>query len=161
MNNKTLDYYNQNAAAFIAGTVSVDFKEIQDKFMNALCGKRILDFGCGSGRDTKFFIEAGFDVVATDGSEEMCKCASEYTGIHVRKMLFQELDEKERYNGIWACSSILHLPKMELKKVFIKMVEALCFDGIIYTSFKYGIFEGEKNGRYFTVSKVSSPSASV
>ena len=126
MNNKTLDYYNQNAAAFIAGTVSVDFKETQDKFIDALCGKQILDFGCGSGRDTKYFIEAGLDVVATDGSEEMCKCASEYTGIHVQKMLFQELDEKERYNGIWACSSILHLPETELKKVFIKMAEALC-----------------------------------
>ena len=150
MNNKTLDYYNQNAAAFIAGTVSVDFKETQDKFIDALCGKQILDLGCGSGRDTKYFIEAGLDVVATDGSEEMCKCASEYTGIHVQKMLFQELDAKERYNGIWACSSILHLPETELKKVFIKMAEALCSDGIIYTSFKYGIFEGEKNGRYFT-----------
>ena len=44
MNNKTLDYYNQNAAAFIAGTVSVDFKETQDKFIDALCGKKILDF---------------------------------------------------------------------------------------------------------------------
>ena len=78
MNNKTLDYYNQNAAAFIAGTVSVDFKETQDKFIDALCGKQILDFGCGSGRDTKYFIEAGLDVVATDGSrvsilEFMCK----------------------------------------------------------------------------------------
>ena len=123
MNNKTLDYYNQNAAAFIAGTVSVDFKETQDKFIDALCGKKILDFGCGSGRDTKYFIEAGLDVVATDGSEEMCKCASEYTGIHVQKMLFQELDENERYNGIWACSSILHLPETELKKFLLKWLK--------------------------------------
>ena len=150
MNNKTLDYYNQNAAAFIAGTVSVDFKETQDKFIDALCGKQILDFGCGSGRDTKYFIEAGLDVVATDGSEEMCKCESEYTGIHVQKMLFQELDEKERYNGIWACSSILHLSKKELLPVIRKMCDALKDNGVIYTSFKYGDFEGERNGRYFT-----------
>ena len=150
MNNKTLDYYNQNAAAFIAGTVSVDFKETQDKFIDALCGKQILDFGCGSGRDTKYFIEAGLDVVATDGSEEMCKCASEYTGIHVQKMLFQELDEKERYNGIWACSSILHLSKKELLPVIRKMCDALKDNGVVYTSFKYGDFEGERNGRYFT-----------
>jgi cyclopropane fatty-acyl-phospholipid synthase-like methyltransferase len=110
----------------------------------------VLDFGCGSGRDTKYFIEAGFEVVATDGSEELCKSASEYTGITVKQMLFQELDETASYDGIWACSSILHLPKKELEAVFTKMIRALCNDGIIYTSFKYGTFEGERNGRFFT-----------
>lgn len=150
MSNKTLDYYNQNADAFVEGTVLVDFKKTQDKFIDALKGERVLDFGCGSGRDTKYFIEAGLDVVATDGSEELCKRASEYTGIPVQKMFFQELADKSRYDGIWACSSILHLPKDELKKVFLKMIDALQMNGIIYTSFKYGDFEGERNGRYFT-----------
>jgi hypothetical protein len=70
--------------------------------------------------------------------------------IKVKKMLFKELEEIEKYDGIWACSSILHLPKRELKAVFEKMVKALKKDGIIYTSFKYGDFEGERNGRYFT-----------
>jgi hypothetical protein len=65
-------------------------------------------------------------------------------------MLFQELDETASYDGIWACSSILHLPKKELEVVFVKMIRALCNDGIIYTSFKYGTFEGERNGRFFT-----------
>ncbi len=150
MNNKTLDYYNLNADQFAKGTVSVDFKKTQDRFIGALQGKRILDFGCGSGRDTKYFIDAGFEVVAIDGSEELCKSASEYTGITVKQMLFQELDEIDNYDGIWACSSILHLPKKELEAVFAKMIRALCNDGIIYTSFKYGTFEGERNGRFFT-----------
>ena len=150
MENKTLDYYKQNADNFVKGTVSVDFKETQDRFIKELCGKRVLDFGCGSGRDTKYFLEAGFDVVAIDGCEELCKIASEYTGIQVKHMLFQELDEVNRYDGIWACSSILHLSKSELKKVLLKMKDALSENGIIYTSFKYGDFEGERNGRYFT-----------
>ena len=64
MRNKTIDYYNQNAETFVHGTVSVDFKEVQDKFLRLLAGKRVLDFGCGSGRDTKYFIERGLDVVA-------------------------------------------------------------------------------------------------
>lgn len=59
MINKTLDYYNKNAESFIQGTVSADLKDIQDKFLNKLSGNKILDFGCGSGRDTKSFIEAG------------------------------------------------------------------------------------------------------
>ena len=73
MSNKTIDYYNQNADSFVQGTVSVDFKKTQDKFLRLLTGKTILDFGCGSGRDTKYFLESGFDVTATDGSEELCK----------------------------------------------------------------------------------------
>ena len=151
MDNKTLDYYNQNADAFVAGTVSVDFKHTQDKFLCRLNpGDYVLDFGCGSGRDTKYFIEAGIKVDAIDGSEELCRIASEYTGIKVKKMLFQELNVHEKYDGIWACSSILHLPKEELKPVFKKMILALKKHGVIYTSFKYGVFEGERNGRYFT-----------
>ena len=65
-------------------------------------------------------------------------------------MLFQELDEIEGYDGIWACSSILHLPKQELLTVIQKMCNALKDNGVIYTSFKYSNFEGERNGRYFT-----------
>lgn len=151
MSDKTLDYYNQNADAFVAGTVSVDFKQTQDRFLKRLhSGEYVLDFGCGSGRDTKYFLEAGLRVDATDGSEELCRIASDYTGIEVKRMLFQELDEHEKYDGIWACSSILHLSKEELKNVFWKMIAALKRNGIIYTSFKYGEFEGERNGRYFT-----------
>ena len=89
-------------------------------------------------------------VDATDGSEELCRLASEYTGIPVRQMLFEELDAKAQYDGIWACSSILHLSKESLKDVLKKMIAALKEHGIIYTSFKYGTFEGERNGRFFT-----------
>lgn len=150
MVNKTLNYYNQNADSFIEGTVSVNFKEVQDKFLQMLSGKKILDFGCGSGRDTMYFLKSGFDVTATDGSEELCKYASEYTGIQVKQMLFQDLDEVDYYDGIWACSSILRLSKNELRIVMNKMSRALKSGGIIYTSFKYGNFEGERNGRFFT-----------
>ena len=151
MNNKTLDYYNQNADKFFSGTVSVDFTQTQNKFLYYLnAGDSILDFGCGSGRDTKYFLEAGMKVDAIDGSEEMCRIASEYTGIEVQQMLFQELDAHDQYDGIWACASILHLPKNDLKIVLQKMATALKKHGFIYTSFKYGEFEGERNGRYFT-----------
>ena len=111
---------------------------------------KILDFGCGSGRDTKFFLERGYRVDAVDGSEELCRIASDYTGIQVRQMLFQDLDAVEQYDGIWACSSILHLKKEELRAVILKMITALKSAGYIYTSFKYGTFEGYRKQRYFT-----------
>lgn len=147
----TLAYYNENADSFIEGTVSVDFRQTQDRFLNRLdSGALILDFGCGSGRDTKYFLARGYQVEATDGSEALCGRASEYTGIQVKRMLFQALDVQEKYDGIWACSSILHLPKTDLRAVLKKMAAALKEKGVAYTSFKYGEFEGERNGRYFT-----------
>lgn len=151
MKNNTLNYYNTNAHSFVSSTLSVDFTQMQDKFLNLLPQTAsILDFGCGSGRDTKYFLDAGMQVDAMDGSEELCRLASEYTGIPVRQMLFEELDAKAQYDGIWACSSILHLPKESLKDVLRKMIAALKEHGIIYTSFKYGTFEGERNRRFFT-----------
>lgn len=151
MEHNTLDYYNTNANAFVSSTLSVDFSQTQDKFLNLLPPTAsILDFGCGSGRDTKYFLDVGMQVDATDGSEELCRLASEYIGIPVRQMLFEDLDAKAQYDGIWACSSILHLPKAALKDVLKKMIAALKEHGIIYTSFKYGTFEGERNGRFFT-----------
>lgn len=113
-------------------------------------GASILDFGCGSGRDTKYFLKKGYDVTAMDGSAELCKLASAFSGVDVKEMLFQDLDAINVYDGIWACSSILHLPKKDLSSVFWKMCSALKDNGIIYTSFKYGDFEGKRNGRYFT-----------
>ncbi|MBQ3513807.1 MAG: class I SAM-dependent methyltransferase [Lachnospiraceae bacterium] len=147
---ETILYYNQNAESFISTTQNVSFLSVQSKFLKKLHqNASILDFGCGSGRDTKYFLEQGYSVEAIDGSEELCKLASVFTGIEVKHMLFNELEEMDKYDGIWACSSILHLPYAELVDVIKKMVIALKDNGIIYTSFKYGIFEGMRNGRYF------------
>ena len=147
----TLDYYNRNAGSFTSTTVDVEFTDIQDWFLRYLePGALILDFGCGSGRDSRYFLSKGFMVEACDGSEEMVRAASKTAGIPVRKMLFEELDEEERYDGIFACASILHVPFEELPDILAKMERALKNDGAIYVSFKYGDFEGERNGRYFT-----------
>ena len=147
----TIDYYNYNAENFIENTQNVDMRPTQDKFLQLLnAGDFILDFGCGSGRDTKYFLDQGYQVTAIDGSAELCRLASAFTGIEVKEMLFQELDDMSTYDGIWACSSILHLPKNELLLVIRKMSDALKSIGVIYTSFKYSNFEGVCNGRYFT-----------
>lgn len=151
MKNQTIEYYNENAKQFVETTANVEFYHMQNRFLEKLeDGAEILDFGCGSGRDTKYFLEQGYQVDAIDGSEELCKMASELTGIQVKHMYFQELSEVEKYDGIWACSSILHLDHNDLEEVMKKMAVAVKTNGIIYTSFKYGTFSGERNGRYFT-----------
>ena len=151
MNKDTINYYNKNASVFFEDTVSVEFYEIQDRFLKYLTpGMDILDFGCGSGRDAKYFINKNYKVDAIDGSEEMCKLASNYTGINVKHMMFEDIEYANKYHGVWACSSILHLPYNNLKSVFIKIARALKDEGVFYTSFKYSNFEGLRNGRYFT-----------
>lgn len=151
MNNiNTIQYYNLNAKEFVDQTVGVDFASTQKRFTDKLLnGASVLDFGCGSGRDTKHFLEMGYQVDAIDGSVELCKLASDFTGVNVKHMYFEELSEVERYDAIWACASILHLPTEALKGVMEKMITSLRNEGIIYTSFKYGDYEGERNGRYF------------
>ena len=134
--NNTIDYYDSCADEFYKSTVNVEFTTMQEHFLAKLKkGSNILDFGCGSGRDTKYFLEQGYDVEAIDGSAELCKLAGKLTGIKVKNILFQELSEVEKYDGIWACSSILHLPVRELTEVMRKMMIALKKNGIIYTSF--------------------------
>jgi len=148
---ETLHFYEQNAAAFASGTRTADMSEAQSRFVACIPPNGlILDFGCGSGRDTKKFLDAGFQVEAADGSEEICALATAYTEIPVKKMLFSELDACDRYDGIWACASILHLPRAELAEVIEKTEKALKRGGVLYASFKYGDHEGMRNGRYFT-----------
>lgn len=148
---RTVDYYDQNPDAFVEKTLTADMSKTRVRFLQHVqANGLILDFGCGSGRDTKAFMEAGYRVEATDGSEEMCVRASEYAGIPVRKMLFGELDAVNRYDGIWACASILHLPKEELLDVTRKIARALKTGGVFYTSFKYGDFGGIRGDRYYS-----------
>ncbi|WP_321024130.1 class I SAM-dependent methyltransferase [Eisenbergiella porci] len=147
---QTLNYYNQNAARFSNSTQSLDFASVQDKFLSFLPPQaHILDFGCGPGRDIKYFLAHGYPTDAIDGSGELCRIASQYTGIQVKQMLFQELNAAEEYDGIWACSSILHSTYNDLKDILKKLARALKKEGILYMSFKYGDFEGIRNGRYF------------
>ena len=147
----TLEYYDRNSGRFTADTANVEFTQIQDLFLGYLSpGARILDFGCGSGRDSRYFLSKGFEVEACDGSQEMVRIASESTGIEVRKMLFEELAEVDRYDGIFACASILHVPYAQLGDILAKTARALKDNGILYASFKFGTFEGMRNGRYFT-----------
>ena len=147
----TLQYYQENAGVFVEGTVSADMHDARTRFLRLLPSQAyILDFGCGSGRDTKAFLEQGCRVDAADGSAELCRMATELTGIQVKQMLFEELSTVEQYDGIWACASILHLPRKELGGILQKISDALKPGGVLYSSFKYGDFEGIRRGRYFT-----------
>lgn len=148
---KTIEYYNSNAEEFYKATVNADMSaqyKLFEKYLGG--GAHILDCGCGSGRDSKHFLENGFGVTAIDGSEELCKKASELAGLEVKHMYFQDLNFDNEFDGVWACASLLHIEKGELPDVLTKITKALRGGGVLYVSFKYGDFSGERNGRFFT-----------
>jgi len=141
--NNTLNYYNKNAELYFKQTVEADLEENYNRFLSKIAkNSYILDFGCGSGRDSKFFIENGYKVKAIDGSKQMCELARKYINQEVECMDFSELSDEDTYDAIWACSSILHVKEEELPNILAKMVRALKSNGIIYMCFKKG--EGYK-----------------
>ena len=148
---KTIDYYNKHAEEFTASTFEVNMESLYQPFLAELPeGARILDVGCGSGRDTLAFKNKGYQVDAIDYSEELVKKASRLTGIPIKLKSFYEVDDYEAYDGIWACASLLHCERTRLKEVIGKLVSALKPNGVLYMSFKYGNGDREKDGRQFT-----------
>ncbi len=147
----SIEYYNQNAADYFEHTVDIDMQDSWDKFSGLLPeGGSILDLGCGSGRDSAYFISRGFDVTAMDASEEMCELASIHIGQDVLQLSFDEIDFIEVFDGIWACASLLHVPSSRIDDIFNKVIDSLKINGVLFVSFRYGDFEGERDGRYYT-----------
>ena len=148
---KTIDYYNKHAEEFTASTFEVDMESLYQPFLVFLPeSAKILDVGCGTGRDTLAFKNKGYHVDAIDYSEELVKKAAELTGIQVKYQSFYDLSEVAVYDGIWACASLLHCERNRLAEVLQKTLRALKPHGVIYMSFKYGDSDREKDGREFT-----------
>ncbi len=146
----SIEYYSQNASEYFEHTVDIDMKEDWERFTELLPeGGSILDLGCGSGRDSEHFISLGFDVTAMDASEEMCDLASIHIGQDVLNLTFDEIDFEEVFDGIWACASLLHVSGSRIDDIMDKVVKSLKGDGVLFMSFHYGDFEGERSSRYY------------
>ena len=149
--NETLQYYNEHAADFAADTQQSDMSERYVSFLSRVkVGGHILDLGCGAGRDSAQFLKRGYQVTAVDGSEELCRIAENFIGQKVYHMYFQDITWQKQFDGVWACSSLLHCTIEELPDILQKVSDSLKENGILYLSFKYGDFSGMRNGRYFT-----------
>ncbi|WP_035765771.1 class I SAM-dependent methyltransferase [Butyrivibrio sp. NC2002] len=139
MVDKNVEYYNENADSFFAGSVNADMSYERNRFISLLPKHaHVLDAGCGSGRDSKAFLNAGFTVTAFDASEEMRKRASEYLGQEVLNMRFEDIDFHNEFDGVWACASLLHVPAHQLPGIMKKLNDSIRSGGVIYVSFKYG-----------------------
>ena len=147
----TLDYYNKNSEEYFNSTLNVDMTNTYKEFLKLVPeGGKILDLGCGSGRDSMNFIKLGYEVIAVDGAKKLAKKASVLLGKEVIVSTFEELELKEKFHGIWACASLLHIKREDLKIVLNNLYNNLDDNGVFYMSFKYGEKEyvDDKN-RYF------------
>ena len=147
----TLDYYNKNSEEYFNSTLNVDMTNTYKEFLKLVPeGGKILDLGCGSGRDSMNFMKLGYEVIAVDGAKKLAKRASVLLGKEVIVSTFEELELKEKFHGIWACASLLHIKREDLKTVLNNLYNNLDDKGVFYMSFKYGEKEyvDDKN-RYF------------
>ena len=146
-----ITFYEKNGDAYADETLFIDMSDVYERFEVYLkAGDNILDAGCGAGRDSKHFLEKGYDVTSFDGCKKLTQRASSFIGKSVLNMKFTELNYNEDFNAIWACSSLIHLTRKSFVKVLLKFYEALKPEGHVYISLKYGDSEKVEDGRAFT-----------
>jgi 2-polyprenyl-3-methyl-5-hydroxy-6-metoxy-1,4-benzoquinol methylase len=151
MRNINQQYYENHAQDFYDATIALNMQSLYGQFLPLIpAGGLILDAGCGAGRDSKAFLNLGFDVEAFDASEKLALLASELTHIKVAVDFFQTFASKKQFDAIWACASLLHVSLLELPGVFLSLSKMLKSEGLFYCSFKYGEGEVTRNGRSFT-----------
>ncbi len=148
---KSISYYNKYHERFINDTLNLDMSHLYDYFESNLSNKgHILDLGCGSGRDSKYFMDKGYQVTAMDGSEEMVKFCNEILQVPAVHATYENFHPNEDFDGIWACASLLHVDRDVLPIMIQKYVNHMKSQGIFYMSFKEYKEDFEYEGRYFT-----------
>lgn len=144
-------FYGQHADEFCHNTGNLEMADLQRPFLAELAdGAHILDAGSGSGRDSATFQRMGYKVTAIDGSPEMVK-ATRSLGVNAKVLAFQDMMFEEKFDGIWSCASLLHVPHVEISNVIHRLIRALRFEGVIFIAIKEGEGEGlAPDGRFFS-----------
>ena len=134
----TLAHYDATAESFWRGTRDHDVSQNVEALLDALPGAgphRILDFGCGPGRDLLAFLERGHDPVGLDGASEFVQMARERTGVEVLQQDFLALDlPAGAFDGVFANASLFHVPGQELPRVLGELLVSLCPGGVLFAS---------------------------
>jgi SAM-dependent methyltransferase len=147
----SIGFYEDNAEDFFRRSVNADMAKGWADFAALVRpGGRILDAGCGSGRDTQALFKLGFHVTAIEASPKLAALAEAHTGLVVQVMTFDQIEWREEFDGVWACASLLHVRRAELPAAVARLRDALTRGGVLWMSFKYGVHERQASGRHFT-----------
>lgn len=146
----TLDFYASEAPVYAASGPGGIARHLPVFIERLKPGARILELGCGGGRDAEYLIAQGFDVDATDGTAEIAAQAAQRLNRPVRVMRFDELSSIEQYDAVVASASLLHVPRPDLPQIVRQIWQALKPGGWHLASYKGGGEEGrDRFGRYF------------
>ena len=157
-NSATIKYYQQHTDRFVAQTVNVDMQDLYEAFIKHLppqSSLQIIDVGCGSGRDAAYFANKGYQVTACDASTHLIAWAMNHwaaSDVSLHRLKFEDINHQpwhQRFIGVWACASLLHVAFDELPNVIESLLMTLTNNGVMYASFKYGEDERVENGRFF------------
>ncbi len=147
----SIGFYEDNAEDFFRRSVDADMASGHADFTALVTpGGRILDAGCGSGRDTLALARQGFWMTPIEASARLAALASAHTGLPVEVMTFDKMEWRAEFDGVWACASLLHVPRTDLAVTLGRLRDALVPGGVLWMSFKYGTEERQTNGRHFT-----------
>ncbi len=151
LSESTNDFYESHAREYFDRTVSANLSSVYDQFLKFVTPNgRILDLGCGSGRDLKAMRDRGFKPVGIDASLSLAKLAAEFSGAHCLTMRFEDFEVEQPFDAVWACASLIHIPKTNLSSILNRIYDALISGGMLFVSVKVG--DGEEllpDGRFF------------
>lgn len=152
-----MNYYDAHFQDYIQSTLDLDMSELYREF-KLPPSARVLDIGCGTGRDLKFFKNQGHQCLGLEPSPKLSVFASEYADCVVLEFGINDFKTQEKFDGIWACASLLHLTNDELKEAFSHIKNLMNDNAVFYCSFKLGDFKGERDGRYYNDQTLESVS---
>ncbi|MGN7294612.1 class I SAM-dependent methyltransferase [Rhizobium sp. SAFR-030] len=143
-------FYASNSAAYAAHSREPNHTRLERFVAQLRENARVLELGCGNGRDSAWMIGRGLDVVPTDGTQEMAEEAARRLGVDVPVLRFADIEAVGTFGGIWANACLLHVPRPELAGILARIHRALRPGGIFYASYKAGDIDGRDGlGRYY------------
>lgn len=158
--NKNLDFYNQNSESYFKLSFDAfNLDSLYKRFIDFKIpeGGKVLDAGCGSGRDALNFIAKGYDVTAFDGSKGMVDILNANAGSMLKRISpdvynerkkqgmgdfeclhkdFLEIDFKNEFDAVWSAAALLHLPTEAFDKALSNLTDSLKDNGVMYFSIK-------------------------
>lgn len=133
---RTIAFYDAEASAYAAASGKA--RQLADFLAELPAGARVLDLGCGAGADSAALIAAGCAVTSVDASAGLAREAKRLWGIDVRVMRFDQLDDADAFDGVWASASLHHARAEDLPGVFAAIRAATKPGGVFHATLKAG-----------------------